>query len=112
MRYTSKYCVLTLLGAAGIVATAAASDLPAIGQLHTREHVIVVYSAADGLLFTVKDHYGVVLQDKRSAEWLAQHMPQAHATAVRGIARPPAKSAKSAKSDVEAQPEVSSEAPP
>ena len=62
---------------------------PAIGQLETRDYLIIVHDSPDGLLYTVKTRDGVIVERELPEDWLATQFPEVYETAVRGIARPP-----------------------
>lgn len=71
------------------VLPAVAQEYPTVGQIRTRDHVIVVHSAPERLLFTIKSHVGQIIEYQRSEMWLSNHYPNVYEMVVRGIAHPP-----------------------
>ena len=79
----------TLLGAPA----AGAPDDPVIGQLKTRDHLIVIHTTPEGSLYTIKTHDGEVLVKERPLSWIALEMPELHRVLSRGVAIPDGDSA-------------------
>ena len=59
-----------------------------IGQLQTPEYWIVVHSAPDGLVYTVKTHDGVVVDDQLTEQRFVALYPDLYETLRNAIARP------------------------
>ena len=73
--------------AIAIAAPVCATEYPAIGQLQTRDHLVVVHSGPDGLLYSIKTHEGTLLEHQRTEQWIAAEFPAIHETLVKGIAK-------------------------
>ena len=50
----------------------AADAFPPIGQLETRDYVVIVHASPDGRLYTVKTHDGEIVEKGTHAELLAK----------------------------------------
>ena len=59
-----------------------------IGQLQTSEHWIVVHSAPDGIVYTVKTHDGVVVDDLLTEQQFVALYPDLYETLRNAIALP------------------------
>lgn len=66
----------------------AAEEFPSIGQLETREYLIVIHSSPAGILYTIKTHEGEIIEHQLSEQLLAALYPQLHESLQRGIADP------------------------
>lgn len=71
---------------AGLPFAGAFGDPSAIGQLETREYLIVVYTSPDGPVYTVKTRDDVVLEEKLTEQLLATLFPELYETVRLGIA--------------------------
>ncbi len=67
----------------------AADAFPPIGQLETRDYVVIVHASPDGRLYTVKTHDGEIVEHQLPEQLLATLFPQLYQTFQRGIANPP-----------------------
>ena len=72
---------------AGLPFTSVFSDPSAIGQLETREYLIVVYTSSAGPVYTVKTHDDVVMEEKLTEPMLATLFPDLYETVRYGIAK-------------------------
>lgn len=68
---------------------AADREHPSIGQLETRDYLIIIHSSPDGLLYTLKTHEGEVVGHQLTDQLLATRYPKIHESLQRGIAAPP-----------------------
>ncbi len=66
----------------------ATEELPSIGQLETRDYLIVIHSSPAGILYTIKTHEGEIIAQQLSEQLLATRYPQLHESLQRGIADP------------------------
>ena len=78
---------LLLSLAVAIVAPGCATEYPPIGQLQTSDHLVVVHSGPDGLLYSIKTHEGILLEHQKTEQWIAAEFPAIHETLVKGIAK-------------------------
>ena len=86
MRISSK-----LLSAACLIVVplcSIADEALPIGQLQTAEHWIVIHSAPDGLVYTVKTHDGVLVDDQLTEQRFVALYPELSETLRNAIARP------------------------
>ena len=67
----------------------AADAFPPIGQLETRDYVVIVHASPDGGLYTVKTHDGEIIAHQLPEQLLATLFPQLYQTVQQGIANPP-----------------------
>ena len=63
-------------------------ELPAIGQLKTPEYLILIHASAEGTLYTIKTHDGVVIERELPERYMASLYPELYETLQRGIADP------------------------
>ncbi len=57
-----------------------ADELPAIGQLETREYLIIVHASPDGLKYTIKTHDETVVETQLTEQLLATLFPELYET--------------------------------
>lgn len=76
-----------LLLLAGLPYAGVADELPAIGQLQTREYLIVVHTSTEGPVYTIMTHDEVVIEEQLTEQLLATLFPQLYETVRFGIAR-------------------------
>ncbi|MCZ6655831.1 MAG: hypothetical protein O7C67_00910 [Gammaproteobacteria bacterium] len=57
-----------------------ADELPAIGQLETREYLIIVHVSRDGPLYTIKTHDETVVEAHLTEQLLATLFPELYET--------------------------------
>ena len=82
-KFLSAACLIVLP-----LCSSADEALP-IGQLQTSEHWIVIHSATDGLVYTVKTHDGVVVDEQLTEQRFIALYPDLHKMVRNAIARPP-----------------------
>lgn len=84
-----RLLLISLLGLCLVTPVRAlADDYPVVGQLKTRNHLIVIQNSPGGLLFTIKTHEGTVVEHQITEDWIASTLPDLHEILIRGIARP------------------------
>lgn len=79
--------LLLTVGLSTSPATNASDELSAIGQLQTREYLIIVHTSAEGPVYTIMTHDEVVIEARLTEQLLATLFPELYETVRFGIAK-------------------------